>query len=123
MLETKERVKLQANADALKTGEEDEKTVFSARAKLYTTSEAGWKERGTGTVRCNVPHQNSGKAGGRLVMRADGVLRVILNVNLFAGMSCDVAQDKFVKLVAVEDGKPVNFAIRVRPRKVPFDIC
>ncbi|KDN46116.1 hypothetical protein K437DRAFT_294376 [Tilletiaria anomala UBC 951] len=111
-LQEREKVKLAASADALKTGEEDENTVFSARAKLYTTSEsAGWKERGTGTVRCNVP-RNAASKGGRLVMRTDGVLRVILNVKLFAGMSCEVAQDKFVKLVALEDGTPVNFAIR-----------
>jgi len=46
------------------------------------------------------------------VMRTDGVLRVILNVKLFAGMSCELAQEKFIKLVALEDGKPVHFAIK-----------
>jgi len=38
------------------TGEEDERAVASARAKLYTmTADQTWKERGTGTVRCLVP--------------------------------------------------------------------
>lgn len=46
-------------------------------------------------------------------MRADGVLRVILNVPLFAGMSCELAQDKFVRIVALEEGKLVHFAIKV----------
>ena len=49
----------------VKTGEEDEETIFSSRAKLYTTSDAGWKERGTGTLRCNVPKKNPTK-GARL---------------------------------------------------------
>ena len=49
----------------LRTGEEDEKTLTSARAKLYTMSEdKNWKERGTGTVRCNVGKEGGG--GGRL---------------------------------------------------------
>jgi Ran-binding protein 3 len=44
----------QGHAD-LKTGEEDEKTLTSARGKLYTmTEDKNWKERGTGTVRCNI---------------------------------------------------------------------
>lgn len=46
-------------------------------------------------------------------MRAEGVYRVILNVNLFSGMNLDLAQDKFVKFVAVEDGGLVQFAIKV----------
>lgn len=49
----------------LRTGEEDERTLASARSKLYTMSEdKNWKERGTGTVRCNVAKQNGGS--GRL---------------------------------------------------------
>lgn len=40
------------------TGEESERTVHSARAKLYVMSSDAnntWKERGVGTIRCNVP--------------------------------------------------------------------
>lgn len=51
------------------TGEEDERTVHSARAKLYTMAEdQSWKERGTGTVRCNVPKNTADAArkGARL---------------------------------------------------------
>lgn len=46
-------------------------------------------------------------------MRADGVFRVILNVALFAGMSLELAQDKFVRIVALENGELVHFAIKV----------
>ncbi len=71
-----------------------------------------WKERGTGTLRVNVPKRSSDKRAARLVMRADGVLRVILNVSLFKGMKCEL-QEKFVRIIAFEDGKPVPYAIRV----------
>lgn len=47
----------------LRTGEEDEKTLTSARAKLYTMSDdKNWKERGTGTVRCNIAKEEGGAA-------------------------------------------------------------
>lgn len=41
------------------------------------------------------------------------MLRLILNVNLFAGMKIDVEQDKFVRIVAMEDGQLVHFALKV----------
>lgn len=48
-------------------------------------------------------------------MRADGVLKVILNVALFNGMNVERAQEKFVRLVAFEgpDHIPVHLAIKV----------
>lgn len=96
----------------LRTGEEDETSIFSSRAKLYTmAADKNWKERGTGTVRCNVPKKDAGSA--RLVMRAEGVLRLILNVNLFEGMKINVEQDKFVRFVAMEGGQLVHFALKV----------
>lgn len=97
-----------------KTGEEDEESIHSIRAKLYTMAEdQSWRERGTGTLRVNVPKKSSDKRPARLVMRADGVLRVILNVALFKGMKCEL-QEKFVRIVAFEDAKPVHYAIKVR---------
>lgn len=70
-----------------------------------------WKERGTGTLRVNVP-KHSARDKARLVMRADGVLRVILNVSLFKRMKCEL-HEKFVRIVAFEDAKPVHYAIKV----------
>ena len=46
-------------------------------------------------------------------MRADGVLRVILNIALFSGMSLELAQDRFVRVVALANGDLVHFAIKV----------
>jgi Ran-binding protein 3 len=48
-------------------------------------------------------------------MRADGVLKVILNVALFHGMSVERAQEKYVRVIAFEgnDQIPVHLAIKV----------
>ncbi|CAO1627913.1 unnamed protein product [Parajaminaea phylloscopi] len=114
------KIKVQRKDEAeLATGEEHERTVHSVRAKLYTMSQQGtkdgsWKERGTGTLRVNVPSDYRLRgSGARLVMRAEGVLRLILNVALFSGMSVESAQDKFIRFVAMEDGKLQHFAVRV----------
>jgi hypothetical protein len=44
-------------------------------------------------------------------MRADGVLRLILNVALFPGMSCE-RQDKWVRFSAFEDAQLSHLAVR-----------
>lgn len=92
----------------VETGEENEETVFSCRAKLYnfaSSAEEGkkeWKERGVGVLKVNVlaatpsatrptsaaddddPEQGLGKPSqltkkARFVMRADGSHRLVLN--------------------------------------------
>ncbi|SPO28374.1 related to YRB2 - Ran-GTPase-binding protein involved in nuclear protein export [Ustilago trichophora] len=111
--ETKTKPLLEAPEAETKTGEEDEESIHSIRAKLYTMAQdQSWKERGTGTLRVNVAKKSSDKRPARLVMRADGVLRVILNVSLFKGMKCEL-EEKFVRIVAFEDAKPVHYAIKL----------
>ncbi|CAO1618307.1 unnamed protein product [Sympodiomycopsis kandeliae] len=127
------KVKVQKKDDSeLATGEENERTIHSVRAKLYaimkgegenatSAADGAWKERGTGTVRLNIPKSSSSsygssssKSGARLVMRAEGVLRLILNVALFSGMKVELAQDKFVRFVAIEnEDQLVHFALKV----------
>ncbi len=46
------------------------------------------------------------------VMRAEGVFRLILNVNLFPGMFCDVTE-KYLKIVAMEDGAMRTYLMKV----------
>ncbi|RHZ87836.1 hypothetical protein Glove_29g167 [Diversispora epigaea] len=92
------------------TGEEDEITQFFVRAKLYCL-DGQWKERGVGTLRLNYPRNN--KKSPRLVMRADNVLKVILNIALFRGMHVERSQEKFVKLFAYEGSKLVHLAIKL----------
>ncbi|EPQ31414.1 uncharacterized protein PFL1_00749 [Pseudozyma flocculosa PF-1] len=110
---SKDRPALDAAEQEVITGEEDEQSVHSVRAKLYTMADdQSWKERGTGTIRVNVPKSRDGKHSARLVMRADGILRLILNVSLFPGMKCEL-QEKFVRIVAFEDGNLAHFAIKM----------
>jgi Ran-binding protein 3 len=45
-------------------------------------------------------------------MRAEGVLRLILNVAMFPGMSIEVT-DKYVRTVVFEDGQSRSLLIRV----------
>lgn len=61
--ESKISTQLQPGHADLKTGEEDERTLTSARGKLYTmTEDKNWKERGTGTVRCNIAKERESSA-------------------------------------------------------------
>ncbi|KAK1058614.1 hypothetical protein LTR74_013252 [Friedmanniomyces endolithicus] len=77
---------------SLETGEEDEETEYSCRAKVYnyatTKLEDGstkkeWRERGLGVLRFNVNRGRGGREGerpkARFLMRADGSHRVVLN--------------------------------------------
>lgn len=72
------------NEYAVATGEEGEDTIFSARAKLFAfTSEEengkkDWRERGAGVLKVNVSTVDENKKA-RLLMRADGSHRVVLN--------------------------------------------
>ncbi|KAG0187545.1 hypothetical protein DFQ28_006134, partial [Apophysomyces sp. BC1034] len=109
----------------VKTGEENETTIYQTKAKLLVldTATGNWKERGSGTMRINTA-ENAEKRSvlTRLVMRADSVFRVILNVQIFAGMQVFIMQEKFVRFAGFEteikeDGeteqKLVNYALRV----------
>ncbi|KAG1330081.1 nuclear pore complex protein NUP50B [Cocos nucifera] len=69
----------------IETGEENEKAVFAADAILYEYLDGGWKERGKGELKVNVSLSDSEKA--RLIMRARGNYRLILNASLYPDMS------------------------------------
>lgn len=45
-------------------------------------------------------------------MRSEGVLRLILNVALFHGMKVELAGEKFVRFVALEEAKLIHFALK-----------
>ncbi|KTW28080.1 hypothetical protein T552_01941 [Pneumocystis carinii B80] len=113
----------------VKTGEEHEKTIYSTRARLYVVDSVtkDWKERGIGTLRVNIDETQGIIKRSRLVMRADAVYKVILNASLFKEMlieggniddSDECNLDKFLKIVALEDGKPTQFAIKVKDNTI-----
>uniref|UniRef100_A0A1J3DTS3 Nuclear pore complex protein NUP50A n=1 Tax=Noccaea caerulescens TaxID=107243 RepID=A0A1J3DTS3_NOCCA len=87
------------------TGEENEKVAFSADSIMFEYLDGGWKERGKGEVKVNVS-SNGGKA--RLVMRAKGNYRLILNASVYPEMKL-AAMDKkgitFACVNSVSEGK------------------
>ncbi|KAJ9106178.1 hypothetical protein QFC21_001321 [Naganishia friedmannii] len=105
-----ERQKLDVQHQQVPTGEEEENTIHSVRCKLYVMDAGTWKERGTGSLHLNVHKKD---LSARLVMRAEGVFRLILNTPLYAGMKAELT-DRYVKFPIVEEGKIHHIAIRTR---------
>ncbi|KAG0286836.1 hypothetical protein BGZ98_004939, partial [Dissophora globulifera] len=103
-----------SNADQIdvQTGEEEEITIYQTKGKLYADIEKNlaWKERGKGTFKVNVSRKDTKSA--RLVMRTDGVLRLILNVAIFPEMNPSVTGDRYVRFVGVVDKTPVSFLLK-----------
>lgn len=102
------------------------------------SKEAGWKERGVGTLKLNVPSSYidydtngapllgtfdpSGEAGepgpkvARLIMRQEHTLRVILNTPILKGLKFEEKQSSSsaqILFTAFEIGKPVNMLMKV----------
>jgi Ran-binding protein 3 len=112
------------------TGEEDEDTIHQVRGKLYALQGSQWKEKGTGTLKLNI--KRSDGTGARLgsllaclsgvvlislffsVMRKEAVFTLLLNVTLFNGMLCSLAQDpRYLRFSAIENGTAVHYNLRV----------
>ncbi|OJJ46710.1 hypothetical protein ASPZODRAFT_65980, partial [Penicilliopsis zonata CBS 506.65] len=113
---------------AVQTGEEEERTRFSCKAKLFSFSGKEWKERGLGTFKVNVKelHEAEGgsKTAARMIMRADGVLRVMLNTPIFKGMLVgdpkgDEPKSRQIHLASLEDGRSVPLLLRVKATPSP----
>ncbi|KAI8595093.1 hypothetical protein EDD21DRAFT_281882, partial [Dissophora ornata] len=97
----------------VQTGEEDEASLYQTKGKLYADTEKthAWKERGKGTFKVNISREDTKLA--RLVMRTDGVLRLILNVSIFPDMNAVITGDKYVRFIGIEDNKPIPFLLKV----------
>lgn len=111
------------------TGEEEEETLLHARGKLYALcAQNQWKERGSGLLKLNVrrsdgsgarlgsclPESSFPCAKSLLVMRKEAVYALLLNVPLFQGMKCFLAQDpRYIRLSVIEDNKTVHYNLRV----------
>ncbi|KAI9934700.1 hypothetical protein ASPWEDRAFT_651664 [Aspergillus wentii DTO 134E9] len=107
-------------AREIQTGEEEEKTYFSCKAKLFQFSDKEWRERGIGTFKVNVSVKDGkeDKKAVRLIMRADGVLRVMLNTPIFKGMTVgdpsgnEPKSTKQIHLASLENGRSVPILLR-----------
>ncbi|CAE6482765.1 unnamed protein product [Rhizoctonia solani] len=104
------------------TGEEEDFTVFQTRAKLYTQDEQfAYKERGTGLLKVNV--RRSDGEGARIVMRAEGVLRLLLNMALYPGLICELGPDpKFIKVAEITPNERKFHAIKVGNAKLAQEL-
>lgn len=128
----RDRVRRQAHIKALsrihslilnstvETGEEEEKTYFACKAKLFHFSDKEWRERGLGNFKVNVRVIDGveDKKSARMVMRADGVLRVMLNTALFKGMKVGDGEgkeprSKQIILASLEGNRSVPLLLRV----------
>ncbi|KAL2217953.1 hypothetical protein M432DRAFT_408392 [Thermoascus aurantiacus ATCC 26904] len=103
----------------VETGEEGETTLFSCKAKLFHFTDKEWKERGIGTFKVNVREQEGGKKTARMIMRADGVLRVMLNTPIFKGMMIGdptgkEPTTKQVNIASIENGRSVPLLLRTQ---------
>ncbi|CAG9761075.1 unnamed protein product [Ceutorhynchus assimilis] len=95
----------------VKTGEEEEINVVSMSCKLFAfdISSKNWQERGRGTLRLNdykldeLHHYAS-----RVVVRASGSLRVILNTKIFADMTLEKANEKTIRMTGIDSNGEVK---------------
>lgn len=103
------------------TGEENEEAVFSATAKLFELDfskiSEGWKERGLGPLHLNKLLDDSAQV--RLVMRSQGLLRVVLNykitpkTELIKGLEASLNPGKFLRMNAVSpEGTPIQYMLK-----------
>lgn len=101
----------------VETGEENEKVVFTADSVLFEFLDGGWKERGKGELKVNVLTTGTKKA--RLVMRAKGNYRLILNASIFPDMKLTNMEKKGITFACLNStGEGQNglstFALKFR---------
>lgn len=105
----------------IKTGEEDEESIFSVRAKIFeldlTNMSEGWKERGVGPLHLNESIKDPNQV--RLVMRSQGLLRVVLNMRitgetvLMKGLEASLSPGKFLRINSIsEKGTPIQYLLK-----------
>lgn len=90
----------------VETGEENEEAVFTADSVLFEFIAATWKERGKGELKVNVSTSGTGKA--RLIMRAKGNYRLILNASLYPDLKLTDMDKRGVTFACVNSAAESN---------------
>ncbi|PRP87421.1 hypothetical protein PROFUN_00632 [Planoprotostelium fungivorum] len=108
------------NNEPVQSGEEEDKQLFQAKAKLFMVvqvevdgkKKAEFRQRGEGTIRLN---EANDKSYTRLVFREDKVLTLKLNSRIWSDMLVEKATEKQIKFAAfsLEDGKQALFLARL----------
>ncbi|PXF40790.1 Ran-binding protein 3 [Gracilariopsis chorda] len=99
------------------SGEEEETNLFRNRAKLYSLEgeqgKQSWRERGVGALKMN-EHNETHKV--RLLMRSEGVFRVILNTPLYDRIKLDRATERSIRFQGFEEQDAKCFLLRFATR-------
>ena len=110
----------------VETGEENERVVFSADSVLFEFLDGGWKERGKGELKVNVSAAGAERA--RLLMRARGHFRLILNASLYPDMklaNMDKRGITFACMNSIGEGKDSlsTFALKFKDGSIVEEFC
>lgn len=89
------------------TGEEDERNVLEINCKLFTFVENNYEERGRGILRLN--DSKSTSLQSRLVFRASGSLRLLLNTKIWRDQVCEQPSQKSLRFTAFD----INGVIKI----------
>jgi Ran-binding protein 3 len=81
------------------TGEEDEQNILEINCKLFTFIENNYEERGRGMLRLN---DSKSSSHSRVVFRASGSLRVLLNTKVWRDQICEQPSQKSLRLTAFD---------------------
>ncbi|GLT52959.1 hypothetical protein SLA2020_262650 [Shorea laevis] len=85
----------------VETGEENEEVVFTADSVLFEFVDGGWKERGKGELKVNT---TTGTGRARVLMRARGNYRLILNASLYPDMKLTNMEKKGITFACINSG-------------------
>ena len=113
-----------------KTGEEGENSLFHSTAKLFelqlTNIDEGWKERGLGPLHLNQSVNDLKQV--RIVMRSQGLLKVILNYKIqkstevLEGLDASLAPGKYLRFNSVSEGNPVQYLLKFSNQQIRDDL-
>lgn len=94
-------------------GEEEEESIYEKRAKAYELVDKQFKVLGVGPLRL-LKHKTTGKT--RLLLRADGSGRVILNTALKKEITYKAEESQVRVLDIKSDGTPTTYLLRVKTK-------
>lgn len=102
----------QKNLSEKGPGEENEDVVYEKKAKVYEFVDGEYKVHGVGPLRVLVHKENK---KGRVLVRAEGSGRIIINVLLRSQINYTVEGKGQVKVIDFKaDGKPTTYMLRVK---------
>jgi nucleoporin NUP2 len=95
-------------------GEEHEATTYEVRCKLFESVDKEWKSKGIGLLKIK-KDKASGKS--RVLVRADGSGRILLNAGIYGSMPVHAVGDTQVSIVMQPADKLVTFLVKVKTKE------